>query len=416
MAAQNTYRSQAYTPQNQQLEQVFKQQQDFVTQLQQAAQGQGPSAATAMLQQAQQANTAQANALAASQQGNINAGLATRNAMQQAAQANQAATGQAQVMRNQEQLQARQMLGGQLGTMMGQGMGAQQAKDTLNANIEQKNVESQNSLIRGITGGVFGAVGAGLGALSDERAKENIHDGSDDVRDMLDKLEPHSYNYKGGSEPHTSVMAQELEKSKAGSQMVKEAPNGLKMVDYGQGLAAILAAQADLHKRLKAIEGGKPKMAEGGEVNPNAVKAPSFDMTTFTSEVLGGATKGMAIDDPIAKGGAEFGEGLGTAIKSGMDTSKKKANEARMREDNEARAGIGLAKGGKVSSKVLAAKGKAVPGKAKVSGDSLSNDIVDAKLSPGEIVLPRSVTMHPEAPQKAAEFVAHILANKHKGR
>ena len=34
-------------------------------------------------------------------------------------------------------------------------------------------------------------------------------------------------------------------------------------------------------------------------------------------------------------------------------------------------------------------KGK-VPGKAKVKGDSLKNDVVKVLLSPGEIVIPRS--------------------------
>lgn len=58
------------------------------------------------------------------------------------------------------------------------------------------------------------------------------------------------------------------------------------------------------------------------------------------------------------------------------------------------------------------ASGSVVPGTAKVKGDSLKNDKVPALLSPKEIVLPRSVTMAKDAPQKAAEFVAAILAKK----
>src|ERR1035437_3640361 len=40
--------------------------------------------------------------------------------------------------------------------------------------------------------------------------------------------------------------------------------------------------------------------------------------------------------------------------------------------------------------------------------DSTANDTVDAKLSPHEIVLPRSVAQAPDAPQEAAQFVQGI--------
>jgi hypothetical protein len=53
-------------------------------------------------------------------------------------------------------------------------------------------------------------------------------------------------------------------------------------------------------------------------------------------------------------------------------------------------------------------KGGQVPGNAPVPGDSPKNDTVSAKLSPREIVLPRSVTMHKDAPLHAAAYVAWI--------
>lgn len=65
-------------------------------------------------------------------------------------------------------------------------------------------------------------------------------------------------------------------------------------------------------------------------------------------------------------------------------------------------------KGGNVGSAMKA--GGKVPGEAKVSGDSRENDTVKALLSPQEIVIPRSITMSPDAPKKAAEFVAAVLA------
>jgi hypothetical protein len=50
-----------------------------------------------------------------------------------------------------------------------------------------------------------------------------------------------------------------------------------------------------------------------------------------------------------------------------------------------------------------------VPGKAQVAGDSSKNDTVPAMLSPGEIVIPRTIAQGPNAPQKAAEFVAAVM-------
>lgn len=81
-----------------------------------------------------------------------------------------------------------------------------------------------------------------------------------------------------------------------------------------------------------------------------------------------------------------------------------------------AHGGMAYAGGGEVKApmKIMEEGGK-VPGKAKVKGDSLKNDIVDAKLSPKEIVLPRSITMAPDAPEKAREFVAALLAKEGNG-
>lgn len=53
-----------------------------------------------------------------------------------------------------------------------------------------------------------------------------------------------------------------------------------------------------------------------------------------------------------------------------------------------------------------------VPGKAKYKGDTRSNDTVPALLSPGEIVLPRSVAQAPDAPEKSKKFVEAIKKQK----
>ncbi len=72
-----------------------------------------------------------------------------------------------------------------------------------------------------------------------------------------------------------------------------------------------------------------------------------------------------------------------------------------------------------VSGEALAAQGQMVPGQAKHPGDNYSNDVVPARLSPGEIVLPRSVTMSEDPVGNAAKFVAAVMAkqaSKKKGK
>lgn len=92
---------------------------------------------------------------------------------------------------------------------------------------------------------------------SDKNNKKNIKKGDGNIESFLDHLAAYEYDYKEGKGPKgkkTSVMAQDLEKSKVGKQMVKNTKDG-KMVDYGQGFAAMLAGMANLHDRMKKMEG-----------------------------------------------------------------------------------------------------------------------------------------------------------------
>lgn len=55
---------------------------------------------------------------------------------------------------------------------------------------------------------------------------------------------------------------------------------------------------------------------------------------------------------------------------------------------------------------------RVVPGKAKFKGDTRANDTVPALLSPGEIVIPRSVAQDEDAPEKTKKFVEAIKGKK----
>lgn len=96
-------------------------------------------------------------------------------------------------------------------------------------------------------------------AASDERVKTEITDGSGSLHEFLSALGTHEYEYDEPEKPlrgkgrFVSPMAQEIESTKLGKNMVKDTPDG-KIVDYGKGFGTMLAALADQHKRLQRIE------------------------------------------------------------------------------------------------------------------------------------------------------------------
>ena len=126
-----------------------------------------------------------------------------------------------------------------------------------NAAIAQDQRDSQKEA------SIMAAIGTAIGAyaaLSDIQAKTNISPGSGEVESFLDALNSYKYEYKDPARSDEAgmfvgVMAQDLEKSPMGASFVKDTPKG-KMVDYGHGLAAILASQANIHNRLRHLEEG----------------------------------------------------------------------------------------------------------------------------------------------------------------
>lgn len=80
-------------------------------------------------------------------------------------------------------------------------------------------------------------------------------------------------------------------------------------------------------------------------------------------------------------------------------------------------AGAGASFLGKPAAAIAGkAHGGPIEGSAPVPGDSPKNDTVPAMLSPKEIVLPRSVTMSEDAPEKAKAFVTALLGHKNKAK
>lgn len=136
----------------------------------------------------------------------------------------------------------------------------------------------------------------------------------------------------------------------------------------------------------------------------------------FTGNLIGtGATiVGGMYGGPVgaAAGKTAANELTGTnAINSGYGSQPTDANADPSRYGINGYAHGGTvqcyAEGGEVHDHQLCMQvGGPVPGEPNVEGDSAQNDTVDAKLSPGEIVLPRSVAQSPNAPQEAQQFVS----------
>ena len=152
-----------------------------------------------------------------------------------------------------------------------QAMGASDI-NSANASNQIKNFNYQNQLqksaaLNGANQISVGAEqgnanrGAGFisGIISDKRAKTDIQTLPEG---MLDNVKGYTYEYKSpelhGYGKQTGVMAQDLEKSPLGAEMVEEDPeSGLKSIDTGKAALGALAGLANIHARLKALEEGK---------------------------------------------------------------------------------------------------------------------------------------------------------------
>lgn len=121
---------------------VFNQQQQLADTLGQEAQGQGPNPALAQLANTTGQNIQSQAALMGSQRGaSQNVGMMARQAGQQGANINQQASGQAAVLRAQQQLAAQQQLQAQQAQMAG--LSTQQTSQLQNA-VQNQTAVSQN--------------------------------------------------------------------------------------------------------------------------------------------------------------------------------------------------------------------------------------------------------------------------------
>jgi len=227
------------------------------------ASGKSPSVTEMQFQKAMQDLSKQQLGAAASARGMSNVGLAQREAMQAGKEAGIDLGAQSAIAKEQEIRAASEQLMRQAAAQRGVALGAAQAN--LEAGLAGSRMRSEFISNLASSGAKAMSGGGAAGPNSDVSLKENMNQseksGSEMVEEFLDALKSYTYNYKdkennGQKNPEgkvTSVMAQDLEKSKLGKQMVVDGPEG-KMVNYGQGMAPLFAAIAELNQRTKKLE------------------------------------------------------------------------------------------------------------------------------------------------------------------
>lgn len=105
--------------------------------------------------------------------------------------------------------------------------------------------------------------GAGMGAggfMSDKDLKHDLNKTESKIDDFLDKLNAYEYEYKEpekyGEGKRIGIMAQEMERSDLGSEMVHDTENGKMVVP---DMNTIFASMARLQERLDELDGKKKK-------------------------------------------------------------------------------------------------------------------------------------------------------------
>lgn len=320
--------------------------------------GGGPSAADALLTQGQGQAAAQASGVYSGNRA-INAGLAARQAANIQGNLAQQASNQGAQLKAQEQQAATgqlQNLYGQVGqqSLTGEGI-YQQALANQNSAINQGNAiaagvnENNANNAQSAAGGLIQGI-AGVGAAFAGLAKGGV------VRPI-----PH-YDYGGLVAPMPIPMNSQI--------YMPSAPTSAAPMN--------MSGMSSLANALKSNPGKDYAKTANGLIDQTSESMDATGKNLMTNDV-----QPMQAGLGVAAPSAVAAPGLG------VDASSLSADP-------------GLAA-------ALFKMGGKVGGKAKVKGDSYSNDTVPAVLSPGEVVLPRHVTGAKNAPESAKKFVQALM-------
>lgn len=387
--AQELYRQQQQRLQQQQAftqalmaqsPQAIAAQQQALGQLQQQAQGMGPSVASRQLASTTGQNIAQTGALMGAQRGaSQDPGAMAERVARMGAATQQQAAGQAATLRAQEQIAARQAASQLAGQQLGQISGAQQVGMTGTAQAQQNVLDAINrqnavnaaiaagnqQFQTGLIGGALGAAGAAAGMPMAEGGE--VKEDKEDDRTAAEKF----FETFGASMEKPDASANYQAGMKAGKGVGQA---------IGKGLGKLFKTEPTATGTTK-----------GGYAGANlgvdqTLQAPTNPLTS--SSAIG------AYKLPFAEGGK---------VDAMLSPGEKYLNPSEVKQVSQ-------------GDKDVMSAGKMIPGKAKVKGDSLKNDIVPAKLQEGGIVIPRSVMQSKDPAEQARKFVAAIVAKQHSKR
>jgi len=347
-------------------------QDQFAQALQDSMNGQGPSLAQKQYQQAaDRAIKQQAGAVASNR--SMNPALAGRTAAYGAGDimAN-AAQGSAQ-LREQEKLNAQQQLGQALQAQRGQDIGmaglssqglqsltgmqnqaALQAQN-INANVAAQNAAMTNQANIAELQNVTALVGGGFGAVGSRLTMS-----------------------EGGEVPDSSRMASDAKKEarELRAEAAKHAALAKALKAEAEDHDRDAKEHAEMGRRAKFAKGGRAKPAKD-EDHPELLRREAREYHLLSKSA-----------DPKER---RYYRNLGVDFDD-------QADENELRFHRYGLHGPGYARGGQLKT------------------DDPRRDVVPAMLSPGEIVLPRSVSLDEDAPDKAADFVEKIQRREGKTR
>ena len=331
--------------------QVYNQQQALAQQLGQMAQGQGPNPVQAQLAQNTGQNVANQAALMAGQRGaDANAGLIARQAGMQGAAAQQQAAGQAATLAAQQQLGA---------------VGALQQQQGMLGNLATQQIGQQQGALNQVSAQQLAQQQA---AAQQQQMAANI-----------------------AAQQNQQQVALAQAQTQQGNQQTSMWGNILGGV---AGAAGSLAGGGGASGALSALA------AEGGEIPKFADGGPVFADSNNQAANLKANYKGKSkIGAHLFAHGGKPSHLVDALVSPGEKILPPKDAKA--------------AKDGKINPMKA---GKTVPGKAAVGGaiNSYTNDTVPARLKPGSIVLPRSVTQSANPDGKAKQFVEALKSKKGK--
>lgn len=161
-----------------------------------------------------------------------------------------------------------------------------------------------------------------------------------------------------------------------------------------------LAAEGQLSSNTLGGIGGINSASLGVQgINAQTAAANSAAQNQMTQQLMGGlgSLGGMALKPGAATPATPAGQSMDGVSGLGPTAPGSWSGLGSMAHGGKAKKSFGSA----LSMK----KGGHVPGKAPFSGDTEGNDTVHAMLSPGEIVIPRTIANNPE---QAKEFIKHI--------